>query len=72
MGYKNELVKSMEWLAEKPDTIFLGQSIPINSLKPAIKNSKINNYWFRIHVGLEAKEDLINDLKFAIEKYEEK
>ena len=46
--------------------------IPINSLKPAIKDSKINNYWFRIHVGLEAKEDLINDLKFAIEKYEEK
>ena len=46
--------------------------IPINNLKPAIKNSKINNYWFRIHVGLEAKEDLINDLKFAIEKYEEK
>ncbi|PPR42985.1 MAG: Cystathionine beta-lyase [Alphaproteobacteria bacterium MarineAlpha8_Bin1] len=46
--------------------------IPINSLKPAIKNSKINNYWFRIHVGLEAKEDLTNDLKFAIDKYEEK
>ena len=46
--------------------------IPLNSLKPAIKNSKIDNYWFRIHVGLEAKEDLINDLKFAIEKYEKK
>ena len=27
MGYKNELVKSMEWLAGKPDTIFLGQSV---------------------------------------------
>ena len=27
MKYKNELVRSMEWLSEKKDTIFLGQSL---------------------------------------------
>ncbi len=27
MGYKDELVKAMEWLATKPDTVFMGQAI---------------------------------------------
>ena len=27
MGYKDELVKSMEWLAEKENTVFIGQSV---------------------------------------------
>ena len=27
MGYKDELVRSMEWLSEKDNTIFLGQSV---------------------------------------------
>ena len=27
MGYKDELVRSMEWLAQKNDTIFIGQSV---------------------------------------------
>ena len=27
MGYKDELIKSMEWLSEKDNTIFLGQSV---------------------------------------------
>ena len=27
MGYKDELVRSMEWLADKHDTIFIGQSV---------------------------------------------
>ena len=27
MKYKDELIKSMEWLGEKDDTIFLGQSV---------------------------------------------
>ncbi len=27
MGYKDELVKSMEWLAEKDNTVFIGQSV---------------------------------------------
>ncbi len=27
MGYKDELIRSMEWLSEKSDTIFLGQSV---------------------------------------------
>ena len=44
--------------------------LPLNSLKPAIKSSKDLNYWFRIHVGLESKEDLINDLKNALIEYE--
>ena len=44
--------------------------LPLNSLKPSIKSSKDLNYWFRIHVGLESKEDLINDLKNALIKYE--
>lgn len=27
MKYKEQLIKSMEWLAEKPDTVFTGQAI---------------------------------------------
>ncbi len=27
MKYKDELIRSMEWLSEKEDTIFLGQSV---------------------------------------------
>ena len=27
MGYKDELIRSMEWLSEKDNTIFLGQSV---------------------------------------------
>ena len=27
MKYKNEIIKSMEWLSDKEDTIFLGQSV---------------------------------------------
>jgi pyruvate/2-oxoglutarate/acetoin dehydrogenase E1 component len=27
MKYKDELIKSMEWLSEKDNTIFLGQSV---------------------------------------------
>ena len=27
MKYKEQLVKSMEWLAEKPDTLFTGQAM---------------------------------------------
>ena len=27
MKYKDELIRSMEWLGEKDDTIFLGQSV---------------------------------------------
>ena len=27
MGYKDELIKSMEWLSEKDNTIFIGQSV---------------------------------------------
>ena len=27
MKYKDEIIRSMEWLSEKEDTIFLGQSV---------------------------------------------
>ena len=27
LQYKNEIIRSMEWLAEKDDTIFLGQAV---------------------------------------------
>ena len=27
MKYKNEIIKSMEWLSKKEDTIFIGQSV---------------------------------------------
>ncbi len=27
MGYKDELVRSMEWLSQKEDTLFIGQSV---------------------------------------------
>ena len=27
MKYKDELIRSMEWLSEKDNTIFLGQSV---------------------------------------------
>lgn len=46
--------------------------IPLNNLKPLKNPSKSNNYWFRIHVGLESIDDLINDLAYAIKKYENK
>lgn len=47
MGYKDELVKSMEWLAEKENTIFLGQSVSFsgnaifNTLKTIPDHKKI-------------------------------
>ena len=44
--------------------------IPINNLKPTKKLSKKNQYWFRIHVGLESFSDLINDLEKAFRYYE--
>ena len=46
MKYKNELIRSMEWLGEKDDTIFLGQSVKysgnaiyntLNTLKDSMK-----------------------------------
>ena len=47
MGYKDELVRSMEWLAEKDDTIFIGQSVKysgnaiFNTLKTVADDKKI-------------------------------
>ena len=32
--------------------------------------SKKNQYWFRIHVGLESSSDLIDDLRDAFRTYE--
>ncbi len=45
--------------------------LPIEKLKPAKKMSKKNEYWFRIHVGLESYSDLINDLEKAFRNYED-
>ena len=47
MGYKDELVRSMEWLAEKDNTIFIGQSVKysgnaiFSTLKTVPDNKKI-------------------------------
>ena len=47
MGYKDEIVRSMEWLAEKDNTIFLGQSVKysgnsiFNTLKTVSDQKKI-------------------------------
>ena len=44
--------------------------IPINNLRPTKKLSKKDEYWFRIHVGLESSSDLIDDLQEAFRTYE--
>ena len=47
MGYKDELVRSMEWLAAKANTIFIGQSVKysgnaiFNTLKTVSNDKKI-------------------------------
>ena len=47
MGYKDEIIKSMDWLAAKNDTIFIGQSVSYsgnaiyNTLKSVPENKKI-------------------------------
>ncbi len=46
--------------------------LPLKSLKPSRNISKNEDYWFRIHVGLENCEDLIEDINNAIEKYAKK
>ena len=46
--------------------------LPLNQLKPEIKNYKNSLNWFRIHVGLESSEDMIIDLKKGFDNYEKK
>jgi len=46
--------------------------IPINQLKPQTKNSKNSFYWFRIHIGLESVNDMIEDLDQGLRNYEKK
>jgi len=47
MGYKDEIVKSMDWLAAKKDTIFIGQSVSYsgnaiyNTLKSVPEKKKL-------------------------------
>ena len=47
MKYKDELIRAMEWLAEKKDTIFIGQSVKysgnaiFNTLKTIADDKKI-------------------------------
>ena len=40
MKYKDELIRSMEWLAEKEDTTFIGQSVAYsgNAIYNTLKN----------------------------------
>ena len=59
MGYKDELVRSMEWLAGKDNTIFLGQSVSYsgnaiyNTLKTVPDEKKIETPVFEeIQMGL--------------------
>lgn len=44
--------------------------LPINKIKPTIKNYKNELYWFRIHVGLESSFDIIKDLEKGFRSYE--
>ncbi len=44
--------------------------IPLQNLSPLKKLSIKSHYWFRIHVGLESADDLINDLNSALDYYE--
>ena len=46
--------------------------LPLNKLKPSIKNYKNSMFWFRIHVGLESTNDLIIDLENGFRNYEKK
>jgi len=47
MGYKDELIRSMEWLAERDNTVFIGQSVKysgnaiFNTLKTVPDEKKI-------------------------------
>jgi len=59
MGYKDELVRSMEWLANKEDTLFLGQSVNFsgnaifNTLKTVSADKKIETPVFEeLQMGL--------------------
>tara|TARA_B100000287_G_scaffold3208_1_gene3148 strand:- start:70 stop:600 length:531 start_codon:yes stop_codon:yes gene_type:complete len=59
MGYKDELIKSMEWLSEKDNTIFLGQSVSysgnaiFNTLKTLPEDKRIELPVFEeIQMGL--------------------
>ncbi len=44
--------------------------LPLDKLKPAINMKKNSDLWFRIHIGLENVDDLIEDLCKALKKYE--
>ena len=59
MGYKDEIVRSMEWLSTKEDTIFIGQSVSYsgnaiyNTLKTVPDEKKIETPVFEeIQMGL--------------------
>ena len=61
MKYKDELIRSMEWLSEKKDTIFLGQSVSysgsaiFNTLKTLPENKRIELPVFEeIQMGMSA------------------
>ena len=61
MKYKDELVRSMEWLSEKDDTIFLGQSVSysgnaiFNTLKTLPEEKRIELPVFEeIQMGMSA------------------
>mgnify|MGYP003137540643 CR=1 FL=1 len=45
LKYKNEIIRSMEWLGEKEDTIFLGQSVKYsgNAMYNTTKTSRITS-----------------------------
>ena len=66
------------WKGDKLELFKIGFSwggyesliIPLNNIKPSKKMSINSEYWFRIHVGLESADDLINDLNRALNYYE--
>ena len=49
MKYFEELKKSMEWLSEKPDTLFLGQAVEYDgtAITNTLKNIPKDSYFFR-------------------------
>ena len=46
--------------------------LPLNQIKPGIKNYNNSYFWFRIHVGLESANDLKKDLDKGFKSYETK
>ena len=67
LKYKNEIIRSMEWLGEKEDTIFLGQSVKYsgnaiyNTLKTLPEESRLETPVFEeVQMGMSVGLGMTN------------